>query len=105
MVKVVGPLFSLSASGTFRREITFSAVNGNTIASGVPKRKNQRTPAQQAQANSVAAMSSAWSAMSETEKQLWKDCGQTYNKTGYKLFWSEWFLQNVSQGNNPVLPC
>lgn len=105
MTRVTGPLFSLTASGTYKREIVFRTRGSGTFVSKLPTITQPRSTAQQNHAAQVADMSAAWSALAPAVKVQWSSCGVALNLSGYQTFFQEWFLQGSSPGNNPTLPC
>jgi hypothetical protein len=104
MVDVVGPLFSLAASGTFRKAIVFSKRNGKTVVSAPPITNVERSPEQILHTTKIREMSGVWKAITPASKILWTINATSYDGNGYRYFWAEWFLQNSTTANPPVLP-
>lgn len=105
MPKVRGPLFSLTASGTLERTLTYSTNGTTTTVKKLSTFDKPRTPNQTAHAAKVAQMSASWLALSAGTKTLWKNCGALSAQTGYRLYWREWFVQASTPASPPVLPC
>ncbi len=104
MVSVVGPLFSLSASGTFKKALVFSVRNGKTVVGSTPTITLKRSSEQLLHSQKVRELSQYWSSLPELTKTLWSDGALGYGGNGYRYFWAEWFLQNSTSQNPPVLP-
>jgi len=104
MVDVVGPLFSLAASGTFRKSLVFSTRNGKTVVSSTPVTSIYRSPEQELHTEKIKEMSAVWRSISPNNKILWATDATSYDGNGYRYFWAEWFLQSSTTANPPVLP-
>ena len=105
MTKVIGPLFSFAASGTYRGELVFRTKANGTHVARLPRVTAPRSPAQLAHADNVAVMSQQWKLLDAPTKAAWAACGATFSINGYQLWWREWIAQGSSLGNNPVSPC
>lgn len=105
MPKVRGPLFSLTASGTLDRTLTYSTNGTETTVKKLPSFEKPRTANQAAHAAKVADMSASWLSLSAGTKTLWNNCAALSAQTGYRLYWREWFIQASTPGSPPVLPC
>ena len=105
MAKVIGPLFSLAASGTYRDEFVFRQTVNGPVVSNLPRQIGSRSPSQIAQAEAVKSMAAAWTALPTLQKNAWTACAAQTSKTGYALFWAEWFFQEVVTPDLPLIPC
>lgn len=105
MTKVIGPLFSLSASGTYRGQFVFRTRAGATFVATLPSDLPARTAGQVAHAQNISDMSAAWSAESQPTRDIWIACALTMGKIGYQLWWEQWIIQGSSTGDNPISPC
>jgi len=104
MAKVIGPLFSLAASGTYRGEIVFRTYGGQTSVSTKPVNSKERSVGQKDVASKVEYMSAAWSGLPGAVKNQWKSASGGTGKNGYQLFWSEWFIQSIVSPDLPLIP-
>lgn len=105
MAKVKGPLFSLSASGTYNELVTFRQQPRLAQAFQQKPSTQTRTTAQNDHNAAVASMASTWSALSGSTKSSWAACGATFNMSGFNLWWREWFLQGSTPITPPTKPC
>ena len=105
MAKVKGPLFSLSASGTYLRKFVFRTTTKGTHVAQRPATLPTRSPAQDTHAQKIADMAASWRAMSGASKAAWGACGLTFGLTGYALYWREWIAQASTTATPPVSPC
>lgn len=71
MVKVTGPLFSQSASGTLAGAIVFGSWKGRATVRSHAVPANPDTPAQKAQRAMQSFVSKNWAALSAAEKASW----------------------------------
>lgn len=106
MAKVKGPLFSLSASGTYEGLITFRPVGNGTSAGRPPRSRQPRSQSQLDNAANIANMSASWSGLDAGVRAAWNACAVTLGfRSGYNLFWAQWLIQGSAPGNPPVSPC
>lgn len=103
MTRVVGPLFSLSASGVFQGIIEFRSGGGRTIAAAPKAYVPPRTTAQAEQTNRFKDAISGWRALNEDQKTGWAVRAPA-GTTGYRFYLSEYFAQNISQPGQPIYP-
>lgn len=103
MARVVGPLFSLSASGVFQGIIEFRTGGGRTIAATPKAYIPPRTAAQAAQTNLFKDAISGWRGLDEATKAGWANRAPA-GATGYRFYLSEYFAQNISPPNQPTYP-
>jgi len=104
MATVIGPLFSLAASGTYREEFVFRTGAGKTTVSKRPKITAERSMAQKAQTQKVLEMQAGWASLSPALKNSWSFNAQSWGRTGYTHFWGQWFAQNIVPPALPVIP-
>jgi len=108
MPKVTGPLFSLSASGTFMGALEFrKCLAGGGIVTRIRTRKRTKLrSASQVQHNQKwSAAAAAWTGMLDIEKTTWSDKAQTTGyKSGFGLWISEWYTQRIQSPDRPLLP-
>ena len=108
MPKVTGPLFSLSASGTFMGAIEFrKRQEGGGVVTRIRTRKRTkpRTASQVQHNQQWSAASAAWRGLFDVEKSTWNDKAKTNGyKSGFRLWISEWFTQRIKSPDRPLLP-
>lgn len=104
MPKVTGPLFSLSASGTFQGLMEFKTKGGVTTVGKVRTKPATRSAAQQQQAARFAAAVAGWKALSPIEQQEWKTAATGTGVNGYQLYLSEYQGQNITAPDQPLVP-
>lgn len=104
MVRVKGPLFSVSASGVFKDELEFRTANGQTVVGKRRAKPATRSAAQQAQSARFAESVSGWQALDSGQKQAWKTAAQGTGMTGYQLYLSEYQAQLIQAPAQPVPP-
>jgi hypothetical protein len=104
MPKVKGPLFSLHASGTLARLITFENRADMQRVRRVASYSSPRTALQSIVTTKVAAMAESWSTWDDTNRTLWNARAIDFTMTGYALYWREWFAQHIDAPAHPTLP-
>lgn len=104
MPKVTGPLFSLTASGTYQGLLTYRTGQGRTTVSSPSVSKKTRSSAQIEHSANIAAMAEYWSGMPEIERQAWRNRAAQAQLQGRALFWREWIAQQSTPENPPVVP-
>lgn len=105
MTKTVGPLFSLSASGTYREQLVFRTRDGATYVATRPSKLPPRSAGQNSHNQNISDMASSWTDLPPATKDDWDTCGATFGKSGYRLWWEQWIIQGSSPGSPPVSPC
>lgn len=103
MTRVVGPLFSLSASGLFQGIIEFRTGGGRTIAAAPKAYIPPRTAAQAEQTNRFKDAISGWRALDETTRNGWVTRAPA-GTSGYRYYLSEYFAQNIIPPDQPIYP-
>lgn len=104
MPKVKGPLFSATASGTFRGLIEFRTVGTATRVAGKRTAPRTRTQAQQVQSARFAAAVQAWQRQTTGEKGLWQAAAAGTALSGYQLYLREHQRQGIVPPDQPHLP-
>ena len=97
MPKVTGPLFSLSATGTFMGAMEFrKRQEGGGVVTRIRRCTKPRTASQVQHSQQWSAASAAWSGLLAVEKTTWQDKAKNNGyKTGFMLWISEWFTQRI----------
>lgn len=104
MPKVKGPLFSATASGTFRRAIEFRTIGNATVVAGTRTAPRTRTAAQQVQSARFASAVQGWQGCDGTTKANWKAAAEGTAITGYQLYLREYQRQAIIAPDQPDLP-
>lgn len=104
MPKVRGPLFSLAASGTLLKTITFMDSPKVQMVRFNVKQTAPRSPLQQIHGKRVADCRASWRTLSQVEKDKWQAHMIWSKMTGPALFMREWFAQNIFPPALPVHP-
>lgn len=104
MPKVKGPLFSLTASGTFRDILVFRSRAGEETTVARPARFNPtRSPAQEQQAGRFSDAVSGWRDLTTENKADWKAAASGSGINGYQLYLREYQLQGITPPAQPTL--
>lgn len=104
MPKLIGPLFSASASGVFADLVEYRKVNGQAVAARVRTVTKPRSNAQQQRATRFKEAAGAWSALEDSQKAPWKTAAQAQGTNGYRLWMREYMHQNIVAPNLPTVP-
>ena len=104
MPKVKGPLFSLSASGTFKNMLEFRTGGGKTIVAPARAPNPIRSLAQQGQSTRFKNASAAWASLGNTAQATWKARATKLGKKGYQFFLAEYIGQKITPPALPILP-
>lgn len=104
MPKVTGPLFSVTASGTYKKLLVFRTGQGRTTVSPPSSTNKPRSDAQIAHSENIATMAACWSDMPEEQRAPWRARAATEATNGRALFWREWITQGADAANPPVIP-
>jgi hypothetical protein len=104
MPKVIGPLFSLKASGTLAELLTYQN-RGTTqrvrryVRSTVPP-----SPLQAAHRAEVAAIAAAWRSLSPLEQTAWRAASAALSLAGWSYYWREYVAQECEPPDHPSIP-
>ena len=104
MPKVSGPLFSLRASGTLKKALTFATIQGRNIVRQYLSPADPRTAPQLAQRARVAEIAAAWNALDTNTRAAWQAAGASADQNGYSYFAQQWHLQDVHAPYVPSIP-
>ena len=104
MAKVVGPLFSMAASGKFRESMVFRTRQLGSHVMKMPTKQKIRTSAQNSHSANISDMAKSWKLQSQVTKTAWSARAVVEAVTGYQLWWREWIFQGSSPGNLPTIP-
>jgi len=104
MPKVRGPLFSLAASGTLLKTITFMDTGAVQQVRFNVKSRAPRSTLQQMHGQRVADCRAAWRSLDQPTKDEWQAAMVWSHLTGPALFMQEWFAQHIYPPYLPVIP-
>lgn len=104
MPKVKGPLFSVSASGTYRDALEFRTQGAQTTVAAPRRMAAPRSPAQQDQAARFALAIQGWREATPILKDAWKSAAAPLGLTGYQYYLSEYANQGVQPPGQPIIP-
>jgi len=86
MVKIRGPLHSVSASGSVAGNLTFSQRKSGQQARWQKKQKDYVNPARANVRSLYSNAVSAWNSLTKEAKNVWKQASQGKQMTGYNFF-------------------
>ena len=92
MVKVLGPLFSIRAWGTFDGTLVYQRRPGMPTVMRRRAPGNPNTEAQQSQRTSFAAAVSSWRVLPDASKAEWTVRAWGIGTTGYNLYMKNYLL-------------
>lgn len=92
MAKVLGPLLSLRAWGTFGGVVVYRRGRGMSTAMGRSAPRNPNTVLQQEQRVSFAAAVSSWRALPDASKVWWVMRAVGMATSGYNLYVKNYLL-------------
>ena len=104
MPKVRGPLFSLAASGTLLKTITFMDTAQVQQVRFNVKQTGPRSDLQKLHGARVADCRAAWRALPQATKNEWNAARIWSKLTGPALFMREWFAQVIYPPQLPTIP-
>ena len=104
MPKVKAPLFSATASGTFRGMIEFRTVGTQTRVAGKRTPPRTRTAAQQVQSARFASAVQGWQRQDATAKGTWRTAAAGTALSGYQLYLREYQRQAIIAPDQPHVP-
>jgi hypothetical protein len=103
MPKVDGPLFSLEASGTFDKLITYQRYKGGTRVIAKPKPTNSPSDKQLCNRFVMKRLRADWANQSPETKQYWNQQAQINGLlSGYNAFIQFWF-RTIARTSNRAL--
>ena len=105
MPRVKGPLLSLAVSGTFRDLMEFRMVGGQSVVCGT-RTPTKRPPsaAQLQRRERFMQAKDAWNDADDLLKAQWNSAANGTGRSGYQLWISEWFIQDIFPPNQPLIP-
>lgn len=104
MVKVNGPCFSLEASGSLGKAITFQKGLKSRMVRKCPKPKYTRTPDQILVRNMFALAIIYWHDLTPSQVALWNAFTDGEGNMGYHAFMHQWASRGLAGLNQYQLP-
>lgn len=104
MARVTGPLFSINASGTVARRLTFRNTAAGFVVSTPPIPTGRPTTAQVDCRLSMKDAATAWAGLSANDRAIWSTPDAPTTRTGFMSFFLESKLQRVPHGTAPRIP-
>ncbi len=89
MVKLKGPLQSLSASGTVAKTITYSSWKGRPYVRNKPQPVDPKDPTQKSNRLLMEWLSQTWSTLSQNDRSTWTPIAAAQNMANYHAFIQE----------------
>jgi hypothetical protein len=104
MARVRGPLFSINASGTIGRRLTYRVTPHGVIVSTPPVPGTPATVDQLAERQSMRDAAAAWASLSANDRQIWDTPDFITTRHGFMSFFLEWKTQRIQPGGVPLIP-
>jgi len=104
MAKVLGPLYSMTASGKFKDNIVFKTSAKGTTAGAMPLKRKSTSPLQEVQQDKFRIAKDGWKTLSDDDKGVWAESAAIRGTTAYRLYVSEYFVQQCEPPNLPIAP-
>lgn len=104
MPKLIGPLFSLTASKSLAGLITYRTHRRNQIAQALRPRQKVRTQRQSIQRNKFAVARNSFKLLAPADIQKWRMLANAQRLQPFNLYFREYVAQNVIAGNQPLIP-
>ena len=104
MARVSGPLFSMSASGTVGKAITFGIWKGRPWCRVWFKPENPNTPAQVNVRLAMKMLVAYWQEHDDAKKLIWDNYAAPFGMSGFNKFVSRGMDQYVIQLTTAVTP-
>ncbi len=104
MARVPGPLFSMSASGTIAKALTFAAWKGIAYVRGYFIPANPNTQIQQNVRKALALVVAYWQVQDPGDQTLWNTFAEGTGMSGYNQFCSRGLAEYNVQLTSAVDP-
>lgn len=99
MPKLKGPLFSLAASGSVGKTLTYVDAAGGAVVRKYATPSQPHVPAQTFQRATMAALVAWWQGLDQVNRDAWDDVKGKANSSGFNKFLSE----NLNRKNRGLL--
>jgi hypothetical protein len=104
MPKLIGPLFSLKASGTLDRLLTFQNYGTRQRVRRYVRQTAPPTPLQTAHRQYVAAIAESWRSLSPLDQDIWRAAAYPLGLGGWPYYWQQYVYQGVTPPDHPYVP-
>lgn len=104
MAKTTAPLFSLSASGTVARAVSFRTTAGRQVAQAPKLRPSPKSEALAAAQASWRNACQHWYALEPAHRQAWMNTAAQFSLPPLALWCREWTDQRATPTTPPHLP-
>jgi len=104
MAKIRSPLFSVGASGTVGRKLTFRRTANGALAQATPTPTGPPTSAQLYERNRVREAADLWRTMDAPTKAIWRNLGTLRNVNPWLIFCNEYKTQLTVSPELPLIP-
>lgn len=104
MARVSGPLFSMTASGTIGKALTYGKWKGREWVREWFKPENPKKPKQVNVRTALTLLIAAWQGLSENVQADWDTYADPFNMAGVNKFVSRGMLAYVAQLTTEVTP-
>lgn len=104
MAKTKGPLFSLSASGTIGKLISFRMGKTGPEVTKKPHPKTQPSEQQAIERQRMKDARAGFLTLSGEDLTNWQALATVKNRPTWNVFFQEWQRQQVEAGQMPLIP-
>jgi hypothetical protein len=104
MPRVRGPLFSLEASGTLGKSLTFVQHGEKSTVRRAQLKAPPPSVWQSQQRARVKNIKLAYRTLTPIQKNQWRIAGAPLKINGWCMFWRAYTLQNIAPPNLPTPP-
>lgn len=104
MPKVTGPLFSIAASGSVARLLTFKMTAHGPVCTKTPQDLNSRSTGQAKERDRMQAAALAWQGLDDDTRTIWQSNTVPTIKSAWMCFFHEYVAQQVRPPNLPRIP-
>lgn len=108
MVRLTGPMFSLTAAGKFGRAIVFAATRGVAYARMLVQPANPRSASQVSTRAMMRFLAQQWEPLTPTQKETWEAPAAIAGYSPFNSFVSRnmlrWNIYDTPSGEYPINP-
>ena len=104
MTRCTGPLFSISASGSLAKLVTYRATARGSIAQSPPVPRAAPSPAQLSERARCRAYAGAWISLDAGAKDAWRSLATARFSNPYLEFFREATVQQIVPPAVPLIP-
>jgi hypothetical protein len=104
MAKTTGPLFSLAASGTVGKLISFRMGKSGPEVTKKPHPKTQPSAQQAIERQRMKDARAGFLTLSVEDLGYWQELATVKSRPVWLVFFQEWQIQQVVAGQMPLIP-